>query len=598
MITFWRELWPILTARTRRRLKLASAGMVGVALLEGIGMLTLVPLLQLLTSNDFTADSSAVRAMRDLFGREGGDLARTLGILAFTVFLAKGLLAIAILRWSTRFAMEEEANLIGRLATTYIAAPVEVQYRTNTSDFQRTINTSVRQLFSQAFVGGFSSLGDLLSIFIVATILVVSDPTVALIGAAYLLFAVGIYQRVIQRVVRRAAAQVHAEQAMIFREVQQALVASKEIKVRGTERWFAERVEGARRRLLDAYRIISLDSIQPRYVLELIMAGAAGVVGLYTCSTRSSEAATASIGLFLASGFRVLAPLNKVFTGFNQARTATPGVRQVRRDLATIEGPALAELSAGERVQLPAQLQVELRDVSFRYGDGPLVLHDINLSVAPGEAIALVGGSGAGKSTLVDLILGLLTPDSGELLIQGRRIQEVRRAWQAHVAYVPQTIALLDDTVRANIELGLERDDERLWEAVRAAQLEEVIAELPEGLDTRIGERGVRLSGGQRQRLGVARALYRRPAVLVLDEATSALDNETEARLTSILDGLRGSITTITVAHRLSTVRNADRTYLMANGRVVDAGTFDELAARNEDFARLVELAAVTGTPG
>ena len=133
---------------------------------------------------------------------------------------------------------------------------------------------------------------------------------------------------------------------------------------------------------------------------------------------------------------------------------------------------------------------------------------------------------------------------------------------------------------------------------MRAAQLEEVIAELPEGLDTRIGERGVRLSGGQRQRLGVARALYRRPAVLVLDEATSALDNETEARLTSILDGLRGSITTITVAHRLSTVRNADRTYLMANGRVVDAGTFDELAARNEDFARLVELAAVTGTPG
>ena len=215
----------------------------------------------------------------------------------------------------------------------------------------------------------------------------------------------------------------------------------------------------------------------------------------------------------------------------------------------------------------------------------------MSLTVTPGEAIALVGGSGAGKSTLVDLILGLLTPASGELLIQGRLVEDVRRAWQDSVAYVPQTIALLDDTVRANIELGAPRNDDAMWSAVRAAQLEEVISELPEGLDTRIGERGVRLSGGQRQRLGVARALYRRPAVLVLDEATSALDNETEARLTSILDGLRGTITTITVAHRLSTVRNADRTYLMAGGRVVDVGTFEELAARNTEFARLLELA-------
>ena len=215
------------------------------------------------------------------------------------------------------------------------------------------------------------------------------------------------------------------------------------------------------------------------------------------------------------------------------------------------------------------------------------MLRGVDLDITSGSTVAMVGSSGAGKSTFVDILLGLHRPTAGSVTAGGISVFDNLPAWQRQLAVVPQDVTLLDESLRANIAFDEELDDARMAEAVERAQLGDLVRALPQGLDTEIGERGVRLSGGQRQRIGIARALYRRPSLLVLDEATSALDNETERRLTETIESLNGTMTMVIVAHRLSTVRHADQLIFMSEGTVATVGTFEEVAAENDEFAHL-----------
>jgi ATP-binding cassette subfamily C protein len=222
-----------------------------------------------------------------------------------------------------------------------------------------------------------------------------------------------------------------------------------------------------------------------------------------------------------------------------------------------------------------------------------MAISDINLTLEKGSSLGLVGPSGGGKSTLVDIILGLLEPASGRVNVDGTDIASAPRSWQQRCGYVPQTIYLIDDTLRRNVALGFEDDeiDEgQIENAIHLSRLEDMVRDLPQGLDTNVGEQGVRLSGGQRQRVGIARALYRDPEVLVFDEATSSLDSETEHEINTAIERLSGKKTLIIIAHRLSTVRQCRHLAFLDKGRVSDMGTFDELTGRNDTFRNMVEL--------
>jgi ABC-type multidrug transport system fused ATPase/permease subunit len=596
VIRFVRRLAVLFGDGGRHRLYLAGAAMVVLAVLEGAALVVLVPLLEILSAPDLHSSAGPVSAARDLFGvTSDRDLAVWLGAIAFGLYVLKGLGAIVVLRSTTTFGLRQEADLSRRLMVSYLRAPYVEHLRRNSAELVRTLTVSLAQIFRVAFVQCFSAIADLFSVALVGVILATVNPVLALCTAAYFAAVGVLYQRMTHRLLSRAARTVHEGQAVELRTIQQPLDAVKEVKLRGATMFFADEVAAVRQELVPAHRVIALASVLPRYVLELTMVGAAALIAAVAFATESTATATATLGLFLVGGFRMLAPLNKVIFGATLARSSMPSLEQVGEDLAASSRPTIPAHARRDASPM-ATPRVRLHEVSFAYGPDACALDHVTVSVDPGDTIGIVGPSGAGKSTLVDVILGLLEPQAGEVTVDERPLADVRDEWQQMVGYVPQSIVLFDDTVRANVALGYARDDvddDRVREVLRLAQVDEVVAALPNGLDQIIGERGAQLSGGQRQRLGVARALYHRPQVVVFDEATAALDQETEFRLGEMLEELRGALTMLTIAHRLSTVRRCDRLWYLERGHVIGEGSFVELSAEIPGFTRMVELSRI-----
>jgi ABC-type multidrug transport system fused ATPase/permease subunit len=594
-------LFPLLDGPTKKRLVGAAFAMFFLAVLEAIAFVALIPLMQILTAPNMNPNTASVDAVSNLFGNpDMSQLAIILAVTTIGVYIVKSIAAVLVLRWATTFALAEETKMLHRLMGTYLSAPYQEHLRRNSNEFKRTLEISLPMVFRTALVQGFNAFGDVFSVLFVGVILAVSNFAIAIAAAAYFgIITIG-YQKIAQRLISHAATTIHAKQAEELQSMQQSLDAVKDVKVRGAEKFFTDEISRVRGRLIAPYRTIALSGVTPRYVLELAMMGAAGLIAIVAFSTEPVSTATATVGLFLAGGFRMLAPLNKIIFGISQCRAALPSVEQIREDLELAEREELdAALEVAQQVHVASlRPRISLEDVTFSYVPGVPVLESVTFDIEEGEAIGLVGGSGAGKSTLVDILLGLLEPDTGDVTIDDWPIQKVRRQWQRTIGYVPQNIVLFDASVRANVAFGVpaaQIDDALVWEALELAQLAGVVRGLPEGLDDRIGEWGVQLSGGQRQRLGVARALYHQPQILMFDEATSALDNETEFKLTEVLESFRGRLTTITIAHRLSTVRRCDRLLYLEQGKLVADGPFEELDRAIPGFARMVELASLHG---
>jgi ABC-type multidrug transport system fused ATPase/permease subunit len=282
-----------------------------------------------------------------------------------------------------------------------------------------------------------------------------------------------------------------------------------------------------------------------------------------------------TLGLFGAAAFRLMPSVNRMLAAVHSLRFGLPVIDTLHAELKLAVPEAIGRHSSF----IPFHARLELEQVTYTY---PSVtepaLKDISLAIQRGESVGFIGTSGAGKSTLVDILLGLLTPDSGVVRVDGEDIHHALRNWQDQIGYVPQSIFLTDDTLARNVAFGLSNaqiDEVAMWQAIRAAQLDEFVHSLPQGLNTLVGERGVRLSGGQRQRIGISRALYHDPAVLVLDEATSSLDTATEHDVMQAVNALRGRKTIIVVAHRLSTVEHCDRLYRLERGHITGQGNYD-----------------------
>jgi ATP-binding cassette, subfamily B, bacterial PglK len=450
--------------------------------------------------------------------------------------------------------------------------------------------TSVDIVFRTVLVNAVMLVTDLLVIVAVMGVLVVASPAETLLAAGALSLLAFTMLRMTQSQVTKVGVHVQSLGRDLLKVINQGLGAIKEVKVLNRENYFLEQYHQMRERqskllcFYETFQNIPKLSLEALFTILLC-----GIVVLVTIEGRDRSTTIPLLGLFGYVGFRLLPSLAGITAKLQRLSFGSAAVNHVYEDYVRLAKGSPPPTPAA--AALPFAREIRVDDVSYSYpaADRPALNH-VSITVPYGSSLGIVGPSGSGKSTLIDILMGLLTPDSGRILADGVDTSTSVRAWQRNIGYVPQSPYLLDDTLRRNIAFGLpdsEVDEAAVVETVRMAQLNDLVAGLPKGLDTETGERGIRLSVGQRQRVVIARALYRRPAVLVFDEATSALDNLTEREITAAIDALAREKTIIIVAHRMTTVRNCDRIVFLVDGKIADVGTYDELLARNPDFSRL-----------
>ncbi len=593
-----RKLLTLFDRRTKKRAGLLLVLFVAGSALEAAGIGLVFPFIQLIS------DPGAVRSnawLEPLYRFADPDdpnaFVLIMGGAIFTVFLVKNLYLAGLTWLKHRFIQTAQAELSTHLFGGYMRLPYAYHLRRHSAEMIRnSVHSSAAVCLNVAMV--YINLAvEVLVIVAIATILIVIAPGAALIAFAVLGGVAGLFIIAIRP---RAAAWGRETQTLsqsVIKWITQGLGAIKDARIFGTEDYFRDGFSQAAHRRGWYAALYSTANEIPRYLIETLMVcGLFAVVGLAILEGQSLKELLPTLGLFAIAAIRLMPSGYRIVTYANSLKFGAAALDDVHADAVAFAAETDEVETVGRARAEPPPLTegIALEGVSFTYeGAEAPALHDVSFTIPVGASIAIVGASGAGKSTLVNAILGLMRPDSGRVRADGADIWDDIRAWRRRIGYVPQSIYLLDETLRRNIAFGIdagEIDDDRVAEACALARLDGFVAGLPDRLDTVIGENGVRISGGQRQRLGIARALYHRPAVVVMDEALSALDGETEREITQAINKLRGERTVIVIAHRLSTVRDCDQIVLLQDGRVEAVGGFSDLMATSEAFRRVARF--------
>lgn len=511
------------------------------------------------------------------------------------LYVVKGIATITLHWFVTRRFARYELEVGNRLFRTYAQSSWEKRSQLSTADVTRIVDASMANA-NTGFIMPISLLpSSVVTAGSILIMLLVADPLVALAAAAYLgvvAFLIGV---VLNRHMRTAG--LHSRQfgyrvATIITEMVGAL---KEITLRRKLDEVGEFVNATRRRSTRARANISFLAQVPKNAMEIALVGGFIIVGGFAFLRGGSGQALMAIAIFGITGIRLVPALNSIQSVIATATANEVYAKDVIRWLRGADEIDTEE-SAEDTASVPANpMALELCDIGFKYPNSDVqVLDGINMKIAFGSTVAIVGPSGAGKSTLVDLMLGLSEPSKGTIMIDGIPLESVENQWRDRVGYVPQRVALFNGSVAQNVALtwGNEYSDEAVMAALERAELSELIHR-GEGLQELIGENGSSISGGQQQRMGIARALYCDPLVMIMDEATSALDTATERRITAALERLHGRVTFVTVAHRLATVRDYDQICYLDEGRILGQGTFDEVVEQVPAFRAQARLAGL-----
>lgn len=591
-----RQMLELMSPSERRRLWWLTPVVTANALIQVVGIASVMPFLTLIANPD-AIDEQPLLARTYAFFGFGSDT-------AFMVFVGFVVLAVLVLSNAfaagsqllmLRFSWDMNHALSTRMLRTYLFKPYVFFLGQNTAGLSKNILGEVKQAVTGFLVAGMNLIARGVVAISVMILLLFVDPLLAVTALGFLGAAYGGTFLLVQRGMAQAGRNRTRADRERFKAAAEALAGAKEIKLLGLEAPFLKRYERPSRRFSRYMARQQVIGLLPRYAFETIAFGGMLVIVLYLMVRGQSVVALLpTLGVYAFASYRLLPALQGIFKSLTDLRFSVASIEVLYEDLEKNAHEAPADRRNVEA--LPARRMLSLRDVCFSYaGTNQPVLTDLNIDIAANTTVALVGTTGAGKTTVVDLLLGLLRPESGALVVDDVTVTDARLGeWQKNLGYVPQVIYLSDDTVAGNIAFGVsERDIDMaaVERAARAANIHDfIVGELPNGYATEVGERGVRLSGGQRQRLGIARALFHDPDVLVLDEATSALDNVTEESIFNSVREIGKSKTVVMIAHRLSTVKGADVIFVLERGRVVARGTYEELIASSPEFRTLAQV--------
>ena len=525
----------------------------------------------------------------------GGNSDREILIVAGFVgvfYLFRGVLVLGEIYYQARVTQETGRRISVRLFRGYLSMPYPFFLQRNSAELIRTALNSVRQVVASFLTPGLRLISDSLASLGLLAVLILAAPWATALAFVVLTPTVYVMLRWVRPKLHRLGQRSEIENEVALRTLQHSLHGIREIKVTQTNQYFAGLFDRTRARLARIRYRLAVLTQAPRIVVEtLVVLFIVILLVVTSIGPLADGESLAILGLFAYAALRMMPIVNRTTTNINKIRFGSASVDNVRYDLERVG--AGAEAAPQQVSPYVLETAIELRDASFTYekADVP-ALRNIDLVVEKGETLGIVGQTGSGKSTLLDLILSLLTPTTGVVLVDDEPIETRLPGWFASIGMVPQSVFLMDDTIRRNVAFGVSDraiDDGRVDEALKLAQLKEFVDSLPEAGETVVGEHGIRLSGGQRQRIVIARAIYTDPSILILDEGTSALDSSTESELMEALENASRDRTVIIVAHRLSTVRQADRIVFLDEGKIVDIGRFDELLDRSEAFRGLAK---------
>ena len=597
----------LLDRRSKRILLVLVLIQVFIASLDLLGVL-LFGLVAALSASAIAGEQSAtLNQILEFLGLTESDevyLAIVLAAVAGVVLILKSILTFILFRRSLRFLANRQAMISSRLAERLLSRPLlDVQRNSSQQNSYALVqgcNAATLGILGNSIV----IAAELAVLLVLAAGLLAIDPTVAVFTIVFFAVLALALNRILGTRARRLGVQLSGADIASITSVQDALRTYRETTVSGRRTLFVERFQGLRWRAAGYQADSQIIAQVSKYVFEvgLIIGGAALAVSQIL--TREVVAAVSVIAVFLAAASRIMPSLLRLQQASIQVRQSA-GVAAptfaLQEQLETTAQDFHIDLSVRERVLsglasdypgFSPALEMSNVVVTYPGADRPAV-EGASLSVQPGESLALVGPTGAGKSTLADLVLGVIQPESGSVQLSRLAPSEAVSKWPGAMAYVPQEVSVLNGTIRDNVALGLPEDsisDDLVWEALQRAHLADMLRAEREGLDTVVGEHGVRLSGGQRQRLGLARALYTRPRLMVLDEATSALDAETERAVSDALQELEGDVTLVIVAHRLATIRHCTQVVYIEQGRIEAMGSFDHVRSAQPNFDRQAQL--------
>jgi len=516
-----------------------------------------------------------------------------IGLVVIIAFYAKAFFSFNAQKVVFEFGYKLKGELSYKLMKAYIEAPYAFHLRINSATLIQNVVTSTDQFCIGLVMPLLTSISNSVIILALVLLLVTTDITALIFIAMILLVAFGLLHPMKDRLARWGKEGWQASREMI-RIMNHGIGGLKETRVLGCESYFEQQMEEQTKKYASNQTLAAGYGNLPRYVVEAFMISFLIGFTLFfiNFSRQDKQSLTAILGIFALASIRLLPATGNLISGINVIRTNIHALDRLFFDFKELEGnnitadfkyndcSTVSSLTRNEQ-KISFSKRIIIDSIVFQYPETTKnALDEIVLTIKKGESIGLIGKSGSGKTTLVDVFLGLFSPQSGDITVDGISIYENLRSWQNTIGYVPQSIFLIDDTLERNIAFGVPDrliDRDRLKRAIEMAQLSEVVEQLPNGIETVVGERGVLLSGGQRQRVGIARVLYHERDILVFDEATAALDSETEHLVTEATKALSGIKTIIIIAHRLSTIEHCDRIYQIEQGKILKSGSYQEV---------------------